>query len=469
MPLVSRRTLLIGGSVLPLLAKAAPRPALPKIIGPLSDTAQRGAVVWDASALGYVAEEYVISGEADLTEPVTMADAPDMSKRDTPADLGRRDFKLITTAKARPFITRMIVYRPADRARASGRVILESLHPSGGGRPTVWSFMNGFFLARGDTHISLQHPLTIPGLAAADPARYGTLRAEHPSQIWGMLKAAALLIRAGGERNPLRDQRVDHLVLTGYSYTGVATATFANFHHDRARLPDGRPLFDAYLPMANATYVRPLDVPVMRMNTQSDYSSNGGFRNRRPDDARHRLYEIPGAAHRRAEIKPSQPFAIAPILLPDAIQPGHIARPDACQAGFPSGSRPNDFPLYGYAGACFANLYDWIEKDLAPPPGAWIECDENGVTRLDPLGNALGGVRSPELDVPAGLYGTGTGSCLLDGYVQPLPTDKLRVLYGDPGTYRLRVAAAAEKLVQERFLLPEAAADARGRAALLAF
>lgn len=470
MPHLSRRIFLIGGTALagvPLLAKSAP--ALPTITGPLPDTAGRGAVVWDVSALGYVAEEYLLSGEADVTEPVTMADAPDMSKRDTPADLSRREFPLVTTARARPYVTRMIVYRPADPARASGRVIVESLHPAGGGRPTVWSFMNGFFLGAGDTHVSLQHPLTIPGVAAADPSRYGTLRADHPSQIWGMLTAAALLLKTGGAKNPLRGQPVTHLVLTGYSYTGVATATYANFHHDRARLPDGRPLYDAYLPMANATYVRPLDVPVMRMNTQSDYSSNGGYKNRRPDDQRHRLYEVPGAAHRRSDLKPSQPFAVEPALLPDAIQPGHIARPDACQSGFPADAHANDFPLYGYAGAAFANLYDWLEKDLAPPPGAWIECDDTGVTRLDPLGNALGGLRSVEIEVPTASYGIGSGACLLDGYTQPLPADKLRALYGTPADYRRRVDQTAEKLVRDRLLIPSGAQDARDRAKLISF
>ncbi len=467
MPALSRRIFVIGGAALagaPLLARAAP--PMPAITGPLSGP---GAVVWDVSALGYVAEEYLIAGEADLTEPVTMADAPDMSKRDTPADLGRREFPLVTTAKARPYVTRMIVYRPADPARASGRVIVESLHPSGGGRPTVWGFLNGFFLGAGDTHVSLQHPLTIPGLAASDPARYGMLRAEHPSQIWGMLAAAARLIKAGGAQNPLRGQRVTHLVLTGYSYTGVAAATFANFHHDRARLADGRPLFDAYLPMANATYVRPLDVPVLRMNTQSDYSSNGGYKNRRADDERYRLYEVPGAAHRRSDLAPSQPFAVTPALLPDAVQPGHIARPDACQAGFPADAHGNDFPLFGYAGAAFANLYDWLDKAVSPPPGAWIDCDETGVTRLDSLGNALGGLRSVEIEVPAASYGIGSGACLLDGYTRPLPPDRLRALYGTPADYRHRVDQVAERLVRDRLLLPSAARDARDRAGRIGF
>ena len=44
--------------------------------------------------------------------------------------------------------------------------------------------------------------------------------------------------------------------------------------------------------MADAQYVRPLDVPVMRLNTQSDFNGFGGLKNRRPDDDLYRHYGI---------------------------------------------------------------------------------------------------------------------------------------------------------------------------------
>lgn len=56
------------------------------------------------------------------------------------------------------------------------------------------------------------------------------------------------------ETSPLAGYAVRHLLMTGISFTGVATSTFANYHHRDARLADGRNIFDGYLSMENATY-----------------------------------------------------------------------------------------------------------------------------------------------------------------------------------------------------------------------
>jgi hypothetical protein len=474
-----RRDFLAAGAgvgMLPLLggrAFAASPITLPKIDGPLPGTIEHGAVVWRVDGLGYIAEEYFVSGKANVTDPVTMADAPEMSKRNTPLDLGRRDFTLTTVAKDRPYVTRVIVYRPADPARASGRVIVEALHPNGGGKPTVWTKMNGFFIANGDTCVHVQHPITFAVVKAEDPVRYSRLQAEHTTQIWGMLRDVGALLKSPVKENPLRMQRIDALYMTGYSYTGVATATFANFHHDKARLANGKPIYDAYLPMANATFIRPLDVPVSRMNTQSDFNSFGGTGNRSPDSddpaSRRRLYEVPGAAHQRNDLIPAQPFAIEPKFLADAANPVHNRPGGSCQSTYPALSHPNDFPLYGYSAAYFTNMYGWVEHGVAPPAGFLIETTADDQARLDRFGNALGGLRSAELTVPVATYGIGKDDCLLSGYNLPFTPAALKELYGDTATYTKKVADATALLVEQRLLSKEGAGDARDRAAQVVF
>jgi hypothetical protein len=272
-----------------------------------------------------------------------------------------------------------------------------------------------------------------------------------------MLTLAGAALKAGEPSSPLHGYAVKRLLMTGYSYTGVATATFANYHHQEAKLPDGRNIFDGYLPMADAQYVRPLDVPVLRLNTQSDFSGFGGLINRRPDDARYRHYEIAGASH--VAVHPPPDAAIPPPsdkIPPPAGQP-HFSAAE-CQATFPAGSSPNDFPLYLVQAAMFDNLYSWLETGREPPASAYIETNPDGSTRLDEWGNAKGGVRYPQVAIPIAHYGVGTTErCLLFGYTARFEAAQCRSLYGDRDKYVALVRAAADRLIAEHLLLESGA------------
>ena len=268
------------GLQIPLRGSAANKGGA-RLLGPLTDTAAKGIMVWNVAAVGYVAEEYFLSGRTNIYRPVSMADAPDVASRDNVKDLGARDFTRQVLKADQPFTTRLIVYRPNEVRDFSGNVIVESLHPAGGGSSLAWNTLHGFFVANGDAYVGVQHPLTIAGLKAADAARYGALTADDATQLWACWPKPAPRSKSVAPGSPLRGYGVRRVMLTGYSYTGVATASFANYHHHETRLGDGRNVFDAYLPMADAQFVRPLDVPVMRLNTQSDYNGFGGLNNRR--------------------------------------------------------------------------------------------------------------------------------------------------------------------------------------------
>jgi hypothetical protein len=455
----SRRQILVAGA---LCGAALQWPALlaarnggkTHLNGPLPDTPAPGQMVWDVSGIDYVAEEYFLSGAAHVYQPVSMADAADVASRDNFKDLGAREFAREILKADRPFTTRLIVYRPRNKQRFSGKVIAECLHPTGGGSSLMWNSLHSFFSSHGDIYVGVQHPLTIAGLKAADSARYGSLGFEDATQLWDMLAQAGTAIKSRGPESLLQGYRVRHLILTGYSYTGVATATFANYHHLKAKLSNGRNIFDAYLPMADAQYVRPLDVPVMRLNTQSDYNGFGGVKNRRPDDARYRHYEFAGASH--VAVPPPADAARPPtaIKLPPAPGQPHFSAAD-CQAGFPAGSLPNDYPLNLVQTAMFANMYQWLDLGRAPPPSAFIETNDDGSTRLDDKGNAQGGVRLPQVSVPIAKYTVGsTDACVLFGYTEPFARSVVQALYGDKAAYLARLQADIERLIAERRILP---------------
>jgi hypothetical protein len=455
--MVRRKLLLAGAGIgacwsVPRLARTANLEP-PVVSRPLPDTDSAGVLLWNVDAAGYKADEYFLTGRADVYRPVSMADAPDVASRDNFKDLSRRDFSLETIDAGVPFTTRLIVYQPKDKSRCSGNVVVEILHPNGGGSSLAWNAIHDYFIAGGDAYVGVQHPLTFAGLKAADAGRYAALNAADPTQLWGMLAQAGAAIKTAGPTSPLRAYPVKHLLMTGYSYTGVATATFANYHHQEAKLKHGRNIFDGYLPMADAQYVRPLDVPVMRLNTQSDFNGFGGLNNRRPDNDRYRHYEIAGASHVATPAPAGSAVPPASGKVPTPAGQPHFS-PSDCEKLFPSKSHPNDYPLYLVQAAMFENMYRWMSGQQIPPPSALIETNADGSTRLDAYGNALGGVRYPQVAVPTAVYGVGTSdTCLLFGYTAPFDAAKCRDLYGDKANYLSKMRSAGEKLVAQRMLL----------------
>ena len=84
----------------------------------------------------------------------------------------------------------------------------------------------------------------------------------------------------------------------------------------------------------------------------------------------------------------------------------------------------------------------------------------------DALGNALGGLRLPQIDAPTARYdGIGVpDACRLQGSAVPLSAETLRTLYPDHGAYLSRFGQAADRAVAAGVLLPDDAAAAMARA-----
>ncbi len=92
-------------------------------------------------------------------------------------------------------------------------------------------------------------------------------------------------------------------------------------------------------------------------------------------------------------------------------------------------------------------------------------------TTVDDRGNALGGVRTPFIDVPTGVwYGNAATSisenliCYLAGYEAPFDKDQLKSLY-PTHDYVQRFTESANAAVDARFLLREDAEGAIAEAA----
>ena len=136
--------------------------------------------------------------------------------------------------------------------------------------------------------------------------------------------------------------------------------------------------------------------------------------------------------------------------------------PAACAAQFPAGAAMNDFPTRIAQAGALANLYAWVERDVKPPRAPRILVDKSGRARLDSQGNALGGLRLPQVSAPVATYGVGPqgpGLCALFGYRRAWSGDQLRALYKSRDAYLALVRAQVAALAKQRFLTREGASE----------
>ena len=120
--------------------------------------------------------------------------------------------------------------------------------------------------------------------------------------------------------------------------------------------------------------------------------------------------------------------------------------------------------------AAIYSLNQWVVHGTPPPIGQLFKT--TGVSPVvyarDANGNVLGGVRSPQVDVPTGKLGgvgnDGTGPvgkfCFLFGTTVPYSTSKLASLYKSHSQFVARWDQAAKKAVKGGFLRPAASSVA---------
>jgi hypothetical protein len=121
---------------------------------------------------------------------------------------------------------------------------------------------------------------------------------------------------------------------------------------------------------------------------------------------------------------------------------------------FPINSGPQHYVL----SAALRRLAGWVKSGRGPASAPLLSVDPGFPPRIrrDHLGNALGGIRTPEMDVPiATLSGGGqSGSllCLLLGTTVPFDSATLASLYPDHGAYVGKFARATRRAQRAGFI-----------------
>lgn len=423
----------------------------PIVTGPIPATVPPGdpsrdypffATNHDLAQWGYVEEEFFIEGTAN--------------RYTTPS---RATGSVIDGGH--PYKTRMLVRRPADPAKFQGTVFVE------------WSNVTGANDSDNDWHQVYHHVLRSgyawvvvaaqragvhsanTGLKAFSPTRYASLDLTAGGTIandalrFDVFSQAAQALRNPSGIAPLGNLVPRRLIATGHSQSGGNLNTYYN-----SILPLGNPL-DGFIvrgATGNTAVRDDLGVKVFALQAEADVLSGLNFR--KPDSEIYRLWEVAGASHGDYQ---GQAVSRGPLALRDNGTPlAHVCTFE------PSRSR---VPFYHAMAAAMDHMVAWLEQGTAPPSGADRLVELASVSPVviarDAFGNALGGIRLPDMAVPTALntgQNTGPGLCSVRGRTVPFDAGTLAALYPRHVDYVQLVKEAASQSVAQGFLLPEDAA-----------
>jgi hypothetical protein len=431
---------------------------------------------FDIGSLGYVAEEFFISGTASSYSPVGEL-SPD----------GRWS---VTPSGTADYTTRMVVLTPVDRARFNGTVLVEWLNVSGGiDAPALWMMAHREILRAGYAYVAVsaqrvgvEGGVSLLGidmsLKSQDPTRYASLRHPGDAFAYDIFSATGGLIRNAG--GVLQELPVQHVIAVGESQSAMFLTTYVNAVDPLAQVYDGFLVHSRFAPAApldsssifdeeqltslpEAVRFRDdLRVPLVTIITETDLF--GGVRHgyyfaRQPDNQWLRVWEIPGAAH-----ADNYTIQVAPIDSGSAPLDDIVAAyaPTNMLMGQQLGHHINFAPQHHYVvQAALAALNAWVRTgEPAPtvPPIKVHETDQPAPI-LDPNGLAQDGVRTPWVDVPiARTSGVGADESIMAmifGSGEPFDAATLRRLYpGGATEYLQRFTAALDAAIQSGFILP---------------
>jgi Alpha/beta hydrolase domain len=427
---------------------------------------------YDLGKLGYVEEEFLLSGEAE-SYGLTGDRTPDGSWSAVPA-------------RTEPYVTRILVRRPADDAEFSGTVIVEWLNVSGGiDAPPIWMMEHTHLIRRRHAWVGVSaQKAGLDGGGLVDngmhlkklfPARYAVL--SHPGDPWSfdMFSQAGQVVRDG--TGVLGAHTAGRLIAAGHSQSAAFLVSYINAIDTRARVYDGFAVHgrtgagasfetgfisprgrDAAPP---AEQIRAdLRVPVLVLQTETDQTLLGAGGVRQPDSDLLRSWELAGAAHGDTYL------LIASGQDDGSLSPARLAELTRPTTDIVLGKTdvPVNSGLQHHYVACAAmeHLIAWSSGGAAPPVSPRLDSSGDGLDlRRDSRGIATGGIRTPWTDVPAAvLSGQGqTGANLfafLFGTTTPLRPEQLAALYpGGLPDYLARFGQALDEAITAGYLLAD--------------
>jgi hypothetical protein len=403
-------------SLAPVQAQSVPR--LPTIEGPITGPGpmHAGGVGGGPAGtrliadFGYIVEEYFVSGFAGPTNA--------------------------------PYKVRMLIWRPPTPEQSTRIVVAEPTHRGGGALICQFARYGigqrgHICLTVGAREINLVNAATpAAGLLAFNPQRYGTLVVAN-NQSNEILAQIGWLIKSNDPDSPLASYRVAHIVMGGTSDSSDATRSYMGSGAAGFRTSAGGPIYEGFFvgSTLGTAPVQMTDVPTIQMPTQFEVNSTNNYR--RPDSDTppnlFRIYEVAGMSHN-----------------------------DAREGTFVGCDHPNlsQFPYGALVFMGLQHMIDWAVDGTLPPHAPYMQVNP-GPPRIivaDEFGNAQGGVRTTNLDVPVYSYtvpNSGPGLCNQTGYQTPLTEAAYHLLYPTAEDYANKVSTRLTELVAQGWFPPE--------------
>jgi hypothetical protein len=422
----------------------------------------------DLSQVGYVEEEYLVSGTANVYGYIDNA-------------AQRPEVQVVEPDV--PYVTRILVRRPIKPAHFNGTVFVDVLNATAGwDGDAIWYGTYDYLIRTGAIWVGVStKPVTVNFLRdrwgrapwpTRNASRYATLAMPRFGQVWDMMTDVGTLLKSPGNAyNPLMGFDVERLIMVGYSQSAAYQVTYANSFHERTRLPNGTPVYDGYyvaaggarakdvtgasaatenLPAGDLRNFIHVDAPVIRLQTQTEVV-NFPSRTVRQSEAQYpwlRTYEVAGGSHvdlwrdveggkaLSRDLGLPATFCATPAVPKNPLRTGH------------------------FEAAAMENLIRWIRSGVQPPPSQFmaLTTTSSGAVAVarDADGNVIGGVRPPQLRTPTGTYlesNTGPGFCGLYGGFAPFSDARLEELYRNRGAYVSDFVRGVARTVQEGYLL----------------
>jgi len=428
------------------------------------------------SDLGYVEEEYFISGFANVYE-----------------EDGEDAMRIVN--QQLPYKTRIIVRRPADLRKFSGRLYLDILNATNRyDHEDLWTRIYQWCVEKGHAYVGItSKPVNVEALKIFDYKRYHSLNWSNGKRVpmpcvlqysssiegteeglfWDMLSQTANRLKK--DSSILGGCKVQHMYLTGQSQSGAYINTYIKYFDRYLKMDENSHLFDGYLNIVAIGLGRTLRqevpavpltfascgqlhpaVPYIALGSEGDVTLFKTFFNghmatisipQLEKDDNCVCYQLAGSPH----------FDVfCPVIQSDEdiLKAGRTphAIPDETDV-----VKVNNVPLAYYVNGMLEKLHHWATTGEKPEKVAPFEVDAEDNLLKDEYGNTKGGLRSPYVDLPVATYqGCDTRYGIgATGLMTFISKEAFHEKYGNVEKYISKFETYANKQCTDGWLTPE--------------
>jgi hypothetical protein len=361
-----------------------------------------------------------------------------------PANKGLSDYnyseqEFFFTGTSPAYTTRMVVHGPKDPAKFTGTVLMEWYNVTGGiDIAPLWTLSREYIMRGGHVHVGVSVQQTgANALKTYDSVRYAPINHPGDSAANAIFSQAAMAIRSQTDTLLGPCMPVQKVIALGQSQSSAYLGAYLSSQQPMDKIYDG---FFLHTDPSGSSQSSNPPVPTFVLFTMTEGTNPISTQ---PNVVQ---WEVAGATHNDNYLT-----TIGSVEVGNALGDAGANIRIAC-------SNPmNVFPSFWVWDAALDWMHRWVRKGEKPPSAPALQ------SATDPDGNALGGVRIQDIDVPIATYtksNTASGgdlissfACALSGSVVAFTPARLLQLYPTHDAYVQKYTQTADKAVAAGFML----------------